>query len=176
VGINHLGADKFSRMRIPLPPLAEQERIVTEVERRLSAITRIEKEITAALEQASQLRVSLFHCALEGKLVDQDGTDERATNLLARIRTEREGHLAKAKLKKPQRKTKMKKLSPELVKEAILKLPKERFSFDELSVTLQADYDPLKDIVFELLGEAKPSVKQVFDPKAKQIQFQRIKP
>ena len=69
----------------------------------------------------------------------------------------------------------MNRLSAEVVKEAISKLPKDRFSFDELGASLQADYDPLKNIVFELLGESKPSLKQVFDPKAKAMQLERIK-
>jgi type I restriction enzyme S subunit len=99
VGINHLGADKFSRMPIPLPPLAEQERIAAEVERRLSAITRIEKEVTAALEQASQLRVSLFHRALLGKLIRQNRSDEPASKLLSRIRKFKDQLVKKPKVR-----------------------------------------------------------------------------
>jgi type I restriction enzyme, S subunit len=90
VGINHLGADKFSRMEIPLPPLAEQKRIAAEVERRLSAIARIAKQVTVALEQTSQLRVSLFYRALSGKLVEQQHQDEPASKLLGHIRAIKE--------------------------------------------------------------------------------------
>ena len=175
-GQYNVSLGNLNNLAIPLPPLAEQKRIAAEVERRLSAIARISEQVAAALEQTSQLRVSLFHRALSGKLVNQLRSDEPATKLISRIRAEREIRLENARRIKPQRKAKMQKLSSDVVKEAIQKLPKDRFSFEELSATLQADYDPLKDIVFELLGEAKPSVKQVFDPKAKQMQFQRIKP
>jgi hypothetical protein len=69
----------------------------------------------------------------------------------------------------------MKKLSSNLVREAILQFPKDGFTFADLSAAVRADYEPLKDIVFELLAEAKPSFQQVFDTKARSIRFQRIK-
>jgi DNA-directed RNA polymerase subunit F len=111
---------------------------------------------------------------MSGKLVEQHRSDEPAKELLARIRIEREKRLQTPKRSKTQPKAKMKKLSPEVVKEAISKLSKQRFSFDELSAVLQVDYDPLKDIVFELLGEPKPALRQVFDSKAKTMQLERM--
>lgn len=70
----------------------------------------------------------------------------------------------------------MRKLSPEVVKEAIQRIRKDRFTFTELCSALRADYEPLKAIVFELLAEAKPCVKQVFDTQAREIRLRRIKP
>jgi len=87
VGINHLGADNFSRMTIQLPPLPEQKRIAAEVERRLSAISYLEKRINAALGQTAQLRGALFDRALRGKSARQNSSDEPASKLLSRIRT-----------------------------------------------------------------------------------------
>ena len=69
----------------------------------------------------------------------------------------------------------MKKLSTDFVKDAISQLPRDRFTFDELNAVIQADYDPLKDIIFTLLDETEPPLKQVFDPKAREMHFQRIK-
>ncbi len=161
---------------IALPPLNEQKRIVTELGRRLTALKHIEAQITFGLEQTKDLRRSLFRQALSGKFVDQRRADEPAKELLARIRIEREKRKQMPKRTQSQRKAKMKKLSPEVVREAIAQLPSNRFSFDELSAALQADYDPLKDILFELLGEAKPALRQVFDAKTKTMQFERIKP
>lgn len=86
VGINHLGADKFSRMVVPLPPLAEQSRIVDEVKRRFAVLSRIERQIEAALAEATSLRLLLFRRALSGKLVNQNGADESASKLLLRVR------------------------------------------------------------------------------------------
>ena len=86
IGINHLGAEKFSRMTLPLPPLAEQERIVAEVKCRLEAITAIEQLVIAALKESTQLRTSLINLALSGKLVAHSPDDEPASKLLQRIR------------------------------------------------------------------------------------------
>ena len=89
VGINHLGADKFSGIDIAIPPLAEQGRIVAEVERRLSVIDELDMETEADLKRADRLRQAILKRAFEGKLVPQDPNDEPASVLLERIRTER---------------------------------------------------------------------------------------
>ncbi len=57
---------------IPLPPLAEQRRIVAEVERLLSVVTALEATVTANLKRAERLRQSILKRAFEGKLVAQD--------------------------------------------------------------------------------------------------------
>jgi len=73
----------------PLPPLAEQHRIVAEIEKqftRLDASVAALKRAQANLERywASELKA-----ACEGKLVPQDPADEPASVLLERIRAER---------------------------------------------------------------------------------------
>ena len=76
---------------IPLPPLAEQEQIVSEVERRLSVITQLEAIVEANLKRAERLRQSILKEAFAGRLVPQDPNDEPASVLLERIHKEREG-------------------------------------------------------------------------------------
>jgi type I restriction enzyme S subunit len=76
---------------IMLPPLAEQHRIVAEVERRLSVIDELEAVVSANLKRAERLRQSILKRAFEGKLVAQDPNDELANVLLERIRAERAG-------------------------------------------------------------------------------------
>ena len=77
-------------MPIPLPPLAEQRRIVAEVERRLSVIQQAEAAVEASLARAERLRQSILKQAFSGRLVPQDPGDEPASALLERIRAERE--------------------------------------------------------------------------------------
>jgi type I restriction enzyme, S subunit len=77
-------------MPVVLPPLAEQEQIVAEVERRLSILREVEAEVEANLKRAARLRQAILKRAFEGKLVPQDPTEEPASELLARIRAERE--------------------------------------------------------------------------------------
>ena len=71
---------------VPLPPLAEQLRIVAEVERRLSVIQQAEAAVEASLKRAGRLRQSILKLAFSGRLVPQDPNDEPASILLERIR------------------------------------------------------------------------------------------
>ena len=83
-------------MIIPLPPLAEQRRIVAEVERQLSVIQQAEATVEASLKRVGRLRQSILLRAFCGQLVPQDLDDEPASELLERIRAEREAAPAAA--------------------------------------------------------------------------------
>lgn len=73
---------------VPLPPLAEQHRILSEVGRTTSLVDACE-DIAAANEgRCVRLRQAILKWAFEGKLADQDPSDEPASVLLERIRTE----------------------------------------------------------------------------------------
>ena len=84
---------------IPLPPLAEQERIVAEIEKYEPLIAEYDK-----LEQQKnkldgeiydKLKKSILQYAIQGKLVPQDERDEPASELLKRIRAEKKAQLGK---------------------------------------------------------------------------------
>ena len=53
---------------IPLPPLAEQTRIVAEVERRLSVVEELAAVVSANLQRATRLRQSILQKAFSGRL------------------------------------------------------------------------------------------------------------
>ena len=100
----NLNLKVLSDLAVPLPPLAEQRRIVAEVERRLSIIQQAEAAVEANLARAERLRQSILKQAFSGKLVPQDPDDEPASMLLERIRAEREAAEAAAKsIRKPSR-------------------------------------------------------------------------
>jgi len=70
-------------LAFPLPPLVEQLRTVAEVERRLSVVGELEKQVEVALRRAERLRQAILSQAYRGKLVEQDANDEPANVLLA---------------------------------------------------------------------------------------------
>ena len=82
--------DNLSSHSLPLPPLNEQRRIVEEIERRFSLIQKAEDMVGAKLKKAERLRQSILKQAFSGRLVPQDPSDEPASELLERIRAERE--------------------------------------------------------------------------------------
>jgi type I restriction enzyme S subunit len=67
--IAHLGAQRFAAVEFPLPPLAEQHRIVAEVDRRLSVLDALDASADANLARCARLRQSILKRAFEGRLV-----------------------------------------------------------------------------------------------------------
>lgn len=85
----NLSLTDVSEFATPLPPLPEQQAIVSEIERRLSVADEVEKTVVAELKRADQLRQSILKKAFSGGLVPQDANDEPASVLLERIRAEK---------------------------------------------------------------------------------------
>ena len=73
---NVKGVKELKAIPIPLPPLAEQHRIITEVERRLSVCDKMEVTIAESLENAESLRQSILKKAFEGKLLNEKELEE----------------------------------------------------------------------------------------------------
>ena len=75
---------------IPLPPLAEQERTVTEIERWFTLIDQLEQGKSDLQTVIKQAKSKILELAIHGKLVPQDPNDEPASELLKRINPETE--------------------------------------------------------------------------------------
>ncbi|MFS1981894.1 restriction endonuclease subunit S [Vibrio lentus] len=106
VGINHLSAGKFSKIAVPLPPLAEQSALVEEIAIEFDAIDRQVEATALGLKQSEAQRKNILKSAFSGQLVPQDPNDEPASVLLEKIKIERE---ALAKMPKPRAPRKSKK-------------------------------------------------------------------
>ena len=75
----------LSDLSFPLPPRAEQHRIVAEIERWFSLIDIIETGKDGLQTAIKQTKSKLLDLAIHGKLVPQDPNDEPASELLKRI-------------------------------------------------------------------------------------------
>ena len=102
--IKHLVQTALNAIFFPLPPLAEQNRIVDAINRLLPFLRsydRAEKRITALnTEFPETLKKSILQEAVQGKLVSQDPSDEPAETLLERIRAEKQRLIKEGKIKK----------------------------------------------------------------------------
>ena len=89
---------------IPLPPLAEQKRIVAKIEELLPKVEEYGKAQDSLdklnEELPERLKKSVLQEAIEGRLVPQDPNDEPASVLLERIREEKKRLVKEGKLKK----------------------------------------------------------------------------
>ena len=89
---------------IPIPPLAEQHRIVAKIEQLIPYIEKYEKAETqlTALNKSfpDMLKKSILQEAVQGKLVPQNPDDEPASVLLERIRAEKQALIKAGKIKK----------------------------------------------------------------------------
>lgn len=86
-GSGREGLPKYNleRMFFPLPPLSEQHRIASEIERWLALIEQIEQSQSDLQVTIKQTKRKILDLAIHGKLVPQDPNDEPASELLKRI-------------------------------------------------------------------------------------------
>ena len=100
----NLGAENILKTLFPLPPLAEQKRIVAKIEELLPKVEeygRAQEALNKLNEELPEkLKKSVLQEAIEGRLVPQDPNDEPASVLLDKIRAEKKQLVKEGKLKK----------------------------------------------------------------------------
>ena len=103
-GLQHVTRGVFESTLIPLPPFAEQIRIVE----KLNVLFPIVDHYSSAYDNLNNLqsafpealKKSILQEAVQGKLVPQDPSDEPAAVLLERIRAEKQRLIKEGKIKK----------------------------------------------------------------------------
>ena len=102
--IPHLNKELFFNLFLPIPPCNEQKRIVE----KLSTLAHYVNEYANHQNELNilnsnfpdTLKKSILQEAVQGKLVPQDTSDEPASVLLERIRSEKQRLIAEGKIKK----------------------------------------------------------------------------
>ena len=106
IGLPNLHLVDIKKTIIPLPPFAEQQRIVAEIEKWFALIDEIEHSQTDLQSVIKQTKSKILDLAIHGKLVPQDPNDEPAIELLKRINpdfTPRDnGHYTQLPFERPQ--------------------------------------------------------------------------
>ena len=81
----NISLTQSQNMRIPLPPVSEQNRIIKELKNWLSMVDCIDCNKEILYDTLKHAKSKILDLAIHGKLVPQDSTDEPATELLKRI-------------------------------------------------------------------------------------------
>ena len=102
--IQNVSLKSIKNFPIPLPPLAEQERIVKKIDELMALCDKLEQEEEKLLSLdkhfADTLPKSILQYAVEGKLVQQNIHDEPASMLYDKIIKEKENLIKQGKIKK----------------------------------------------------------------------------
>ena len=80
-----LNKNHFAELRIPLPPIEEQKRIVAAIEKWFSLIDTLESAKEDLRTSIEHTKSKILDLAIHGKLVPQDPNDEPAIELLKRL-------------------------------------------------------------------------------------------
>ena len=164
-----LNKNNWEKILIPLPPLAEQERIVKKIEEIEPYIKLYDKYETRLSEInknfPTDIKNSILQYAIQGKLVPQDPHDEPASELLKKIEKERQGLIKQGIIKKNKE---LKSISDE---EKPFDLPKgwEWVRFEEIIINLSIknfqikESDILKNGLYPVVSQSQKLIDGYFN-------------
>ena len=103
----NIGSAKTMRIVLPIPPLEEQKRIVTKIEKLIPLVDEYAESYNRLQkidnEFEDKLKQSVLQYAMEGKLVKQNPNDEPASELIKKIETEKAELIKEGKIKKSKK-------------------------------------------------------------------------
>jgi type I restriction enzyme S subunit len=193
VSQSNINAKKLAAFEFMLPPIQEQAEIVRRVELMFQFMDSLNTKLLNGKGKIDRLTPSVLAMAFRGELiaseVEVSGSKERgnedARALLARI-TATKNEIEKSRKIRPRKADqpgsrnntgkakRMRKVDRETVLDAVIKLNQDQFTFDELRMSVDADYEQLKATWFNLLLEPNAPIRQIFDDARKAIVFKRV--
>lgn len=91
---------EIEQIEIPVPSLNEQQKFVESYQELEGKSSSLSTELTHQLDLVKQLRQAFLREAMQGKLVPRDKNDEPASELLKKIKSEKEQLIKEKKIKK----------------------------------------------------------------------------
>lgn len=95
-----IGGNIIKRQTIPLPPFAEQKRIVKKIDQAFSVLDTIDKLQAQYADNLTALKSKLIDAAIQGKLTKQLPEDGTAEELYQQIQEEKQRLIEEGKIKK----------------------------------------------------------------------------
>jgi len=140
-------AKTLGKMVLPLPPLAEQQRIADKVSALFAQLDAIDKAYEEYRELQQTMKAKLLELAIQGKLTDQQKEDGDARDLLKEIQAEKEKLIKEKKIKKEKSLPEIAEEEKpfeipenwewvrlgEVIKPEISKLPKKSFTYIDIA-------------------------------------------
>ncbi len=162
------GKDLYNFL-IPLPPLAEQKRIADKVSELFKQVDIIEKNVAEYQDLEQAMRSKLLDLAMRGKLVEQDPSDEPASELLKKIQAEKAELVRVGKIKKS------KKLPEITDDEKPFDIPDswEWVRLGELLIP-EVSKSPTEDFVYLDIASINNKINKIIDPKTINIKKEKV--
>ena len=103
IGVPNLHLEHIRHTLIPIPPISEQGRCVSKIEKLIPIIASIQANKENLIETINTTKSKILDLAIRGKLVPQDESDEPASVLLERIQAEKKELIRQGKIKRNKR-------------------------------------------------------------------------
>ena len=98
--VDTMTIEKSEQYLLPLPPLTEQKRIVAQIESLMKCVDEIDRESETLEKSLTLAKQKILDLAIRGKLVPQNPKDEPASELLKKVKAEKEALIKAGKLKR----------------------------------------------------------------------------
>ena len=145
---------------VPLPPPAEQIRIIDEIQLRFSVLDETCESLDKNLGRAHRLRQAILKMAYEGRLVPQVQNDEPADALLSRIQAERKARKEASAVESKARKQTQKETP-------VAAITGQRQSLYQ--ALLEADVVLLPERLFDKAGFTVPLVDEFYEELRREV-------
>lgn len=162
-----------SAFHIALPPVAEQGRVVEALDDMLASVDRVEQTIQGLLSTVRQARGSLLDAALTGALVPQNPGDTSIAETIAEVVLPKRKDLVTSPDEIMSKKRHPASVAG--IRAAVLDMPSDDFTFEQLREGLGGSYEKVRDALFSALDEQEAPLVQRFDAETGRMFLRRRK-